>query len=246
MSRISEFIEYLESHIGDIYVWGAQGQRDNQITESWIRSRETSSTNAERAIKFWKKRKAEGRKPLYAFDCSGLIMYYIQNLKKWSKGDASSNGLLNMCKKLSKTQLKPGDLVFRVSKGEAYHVGVYIGDNQVIESKGRDDGVVKRDINASGSNYWNRFGELPLLQEEDKSSGSSSTSTNNDPYFAKCSGGSVYVRSGPGTKYNKLGIARKNDLILAMPESSGWCKIAVVINNDLVIGYMSSKYIKKE
>ena len=62
MSRISEFIEYLESHIGDIYVWGAQGQHDSQITENWIRSRETSSTNAERAIKFWEKRKAEEKR----------------------------------------------------------------------------------------------------------------------------------------------------------------------------------------
>lgn len=245
MSRINEFIDYLESHVGDIYVWGAQGQHDSQITESWIRSRETSTTNAERAIKLWEKRKSEGRKPLYAFDCSGLIMYYLQNLKKWSKSDASANGLLGMCKKISKNELKEGDLVFRVNSSKAYHVGVYIGNNQVIESMGRDVGVVKRDINASGATYWNKFGVLPLLQENDSNDDEDSNEISNTPYYAKCSGGTVYVRSGPGTKYDKLGIAKKDDLILALPESNGWCKIAVVLNGDLIIGYMSSKYVKK-
>jgi N-acetyl-anhydromuramyl-L-alanine amidase AmpD len=55
--------------------------------------------------------------------------------------------------------LKIGDLVFRWNGLKPYyHVGIHIGNNQIIESKGRDDGVVQRDINASGSTYWNRIG----------------------------------------------------------------------------------------
>ena len=53
------FIKYLKGHVGDIYVWGAQGETN--ITEKWIRRRETGEKNAERAIALWEKRKAEGR-----------------------------------------------------------------------------------------------------------------------------------------------------------------------------------------
>ena len=51
------FIKYLKGHVGDIYVWGAQGETN--ITEKWIRRRETGEKNAERAIALWEKRKAE-------------------------------------------------------------------------------------------------------------------------------------------------------------------------------------------
>ena len=76
----------------------------------------------------------------------------------------SANGLLAKSAKLKREDLKQGDLVFRHNGLKAHHVGVYIGNGQVIEAKGRDDGVVQRDINASGSSYWNRYGRLPLLE----------------------------------------------------------------------------------
>ncbi|MBQ9832611.1 MAG: peptidoglycan-binding protein [Clostridia bacterium] len=46
-----------------------------------------------------------------------------------------------------------------------HHVGVYIGDGKVIESIGRDYGVVERDIDASGKDYWNRYGRFTALQK---------------------------------------------------------------------------------
>ena len=45
------FIKYLKGHVGDIYVWGAQGETN--ITEKWIRRRETGEKNAKRAIALW-------------------------------------------------------------------------------------------------------------------------------------------------------------------------------------------------
>ena len=36
------FIKYLKGHVGDIYVWGAQGETN--ITEKWIRRREKRRT----------------------------------------------------------------------------------------------------------------------------------------------------------------------------------------------------------
>ena len=162
-NRIAHFINFLKQEVdnGSIYVWGAQGQKD--ITEAWIRKRETSTKNADRAIKLWKIRLLNGFGHMRAFDCSGLIMYYL-NREGLYKYDMSANGLLAKSAKLKREDLKQGDLVFRHNLIKAHHVGVYIGGGQVIEAKGRDDGVVQRDINASGTGYWNRYGRLPLLE----------------------------------------------------------------------------------
>lgn len=322
MSRLSEFITYLESHIGDIYTWGAQGQcvSDMDNPKEWIRRMETSTKNANRAVAFMEK---STKHPLYAFDCSGLGMYWIENLKKISGGDMSSNGMYNKCEKLSKDELRKGDWVFRHNGSKVYHIGYIVDDDlNVIESKGRDDGVVKRPLNASGSSYWNRFGrpvwafpELGNNPEEDyeptytkyntakvgvsndtsiymRKKPTSSTSSSNvvvkvsnakgksfsligendDYYFAQyrgfsgfvrkqdfdiqanlepkaylavVTGDSVNVRRGAGSQYAAIGVAHKDDPVLALPHNTDWSRISIVLDNEMIMGFISNKYIKK-
>ncbi len=169
VSRIPAFLAYLETKLGNIYVWGAQGQVVSSMAnpEVWIKSRETSTKNADRAIAFYKKVKASGKNPIEAYDCSGLIMYYVQNLMGWSKGDSSAEGLYSTCKKLTKAQLEAGDLCFIYSakEGKMVHVGVYIGDGQTVEAYGRDRGVVKLPLSAG---EWTHYGRLAVLQEDTK------------------------------------------------------------------------------
>lgn len=160
--KITRFIEWLKQQIGCIYVWGAQGETD--ISEAWIRKRETSTDNANRAIKFWKSQLAKGFKNLAAYDCSGLIVKWLLD-NGLITSDMSSRGLYSACKKITREELAPGDLVFRHNGIKIHHVGVYIGDGLVIEAKGRDDGVVERLIDASGKSYWNRYGRLGVLQD---------------------------------------------------------------------------------
>lgn len=170
MSRVTGFIEYLESHVGDMYVWGAQGQQVDSMSDpyAWIERRETSDTNYNRAVKFMEK--AEKR-PLYAFDCSGLIVHYISDIKHWMKGDTNAQGLYRMCSEnrgyVGKTPIWPGDLVFKYSESskKMVHVGVYVGGGgYTIEAKGRDDGVCKRLLSQGD---WTHWGRLPLLQADD-------------------------------------------------------------------------------
>lgn len=329
MSKVTlnEFIEYLESHLGDIYCWAAQGQcvSDMDNPKEWIRRMETSTSNANRAIAFMEK---SAKRPLYAFDCSGLAMSYIQNIKKIS-GDMSSNTLYNKCTKISKSELRKGDWVFRKyvsgeNKGKVYHIGYVVDDDlNVIESKGRDDGVVKRSLNASGSSYWNAFGRpvfifLELLNEPEKKEEvpvytaytsarvgvstdtsiyirkqpiSSTAATNvvvkisnakgksfsllgengdyyyaayngykgfvrkqdfevqvtlaAEPFFAVVTGSSVNVRSGAGTHYAAIGVAHKDDRVLALPHNLDWSRISIVLDNEMKCGFISNKYIKK-
>ena len=115
MSRIDGFIAYLESHVGDMYVWGAQGQRVDTMgtPETWIRRRETSTRNYDRAVKFFR---GAAKRPLYAFDCSGLIVHYISDTMHWIKGDTSAHGLYGMCRDnrgyFGMAEMRPGDLLF--------------------------------------------------------------------------------------------------------------------------------------
>ena len=167
MSRRTDFVTWLKYHVGDAYVWGAQGEMISGMDnpEKWIRGMETSTTNANRAIDFMKK---SAKNPLYAFDCSGLIMKFLME-RGYYKSDMSSRGLYSACEKIDRSDLEPGDLVFRHNGERIHHVGVYVGDNMVIESKGRDDGVVMRLIDASGTSYWNRYGRLAVITDEEVS-----------------------------------------------------------------------------
>lgn len=157
---IEDFLHWLRQQIGHIYVWGAQGQIVPD--EDWIRNKETSVFNAYRAICLYNEKKADGVDPIRAYDCSGLIMCYLIAHGIYDY-DMSANSLYIKSLKMERPALRPGDLMFRHNGVKVHHVGVYMGDDMVIEAKGRDDGVVLRHIDASGSKYWNRYGRLERL-----------------------------------------------------------------------------------
>ena len=79
-----------------------------------------------------------------AGDCSGIIVGVMRDLgiiKPTS--DYSAKMFQKAAKSVGLNDLQAGDLVFDKTT-DATHVGVYVGNNMVVESKGRDDGVVKR------------------------------------------------------------------------------------------------------
>jgi len=135
-----------------IYCWGCQGQKLSELSEAFICRRETSTSNAKRVIKLWKQ-----RKDLYpdaiATDCSGLLMYYLQNICGVS-GDKTANGIyVDFCTPISKSEAKDGDMVFKGTKSKKTHIG-YIINGRVISAKGRDYGIVDTE---TGWSYYARF-----------------------------------------------------------------------------------------
>ena len=67
--------------------------------------------------------------PTY-FDCSGLVYYvYHTRLHRYLPRTANAQRLATM--RISKANILPGDLVFFMSNGWAYHVGVYAGYGRV-------------------------------------------------------------------------------------------------------------------
>ena len=164
MGNLNSFIAYLHEQVTNhsIYVWGAQGQQGAAITEAWIRKRETTDKNAQRAIAFWKKQCAAGYGDvLRAFDCSGLGVCFLLE-SGLIKSDMNANGIMGKCDKITKDKLRIGDFVFKTnSSGRATHIG-YIADSDlnVIEAKGRDYGVTKSKLSG-----WSVYGRPPYWTE---------------------------------------------------------------------------------
>lgn len=163
--KYEAFRDYLETEVKNksIYLWGGQGESLNKLTNEYIKEKETSVSNANRVIRL---RDARNKKypKLRAFDCSGLAVWFLLKEKAIAK-DMTANSLMKLCETIPKDNLAPGDFVFRVDDGKAYHIGYVVDDLYVIEAKGRDDGVVKRKLNASGSAYWNAFGRPSAILE---------------------------------------------------------------------------------
>jgi len=136
-----------------IYVWGSQGQYLCDINEAFIRNHETSTVNANRAIKLFNQRK-DKYPNAQAFDCSGLLMYYLQNVCKVSS-DRTADGIYkNLCTPISKSELKRGDMVFKGTASKKTHIGYVMSDGSIVSSRGRDYGVV---ANETGWKYFARF-----------------------------------------------------------------------------------------
>lgn len=160
------FINYLLSMVGcSLYVWGAQGESIKSIVKEWVSKKETSTNNANRVMVLLDKLLKD---ELYFYDCSGLGVDWL--LKQGLiKSDMTANGMYNLCTKIEKSQLKKGDWVFILnSQGTATHIGYIVDDSlNVVESAGRNYGVIKRSLEQGSTNgKWNAFGRPDKLFPE--------------------------------------------------------------------------------
>lgn len=97
-----------------------------------------------------------------AGDCSGQIVGCLRRLDVIPPSqDYSAKMFQKASSPVSLDALEIADLVFNKTK-DASHVGVYIGDGYVVESKGRDDGVVKRKVSEGG---WVVGGRLDWFED---------------------------------------------------------------------------------
>ena len=240
MTKIQEFIQYLESKVGNVYVWGAQGQRLDTMDnpEAWIKAREAKNGESyvNRAIAYYRKVKASGKTPIEAYDCSGLVVHHLCDIKHYIPTDKTAQGLYSMCynKSLGVDDLEAGDLVFIYNSQKMTHVGVYVGNGMTIEAYGRDKGVVKLPLK---DGKWTHSGRLQCLQEATPAALAA-------PRVTKCTGQGVNIRTGRGTQYNSIGKADKNAIMLALPAQKGWCEVAVMVDGHLKAGYMSDTYVE--
>ena len=153
----ADFITYLYKQLGNIYCWGGNGE---DATDYAIDVMENSASNKRRAKAFLAKQKKAGVQNIKMYDCSGLISRWLQD-HGMAKSKRNCNHLWGMSTKITRAELQPCDLLFRGTDSDKNHVGVYVGNGMVIESKGRDYGVVIRPIDATAG-YWKYFGRLKM------------------------------------------------------------------------------------
>lgn len=86
-----------------------------------------------------------------SFDCSGLV-YYVYG-QHGIKMPRTSREQANVGTTISQSQLQPGDLIFSSTDGSGgvNHVGIYIGNGQMIHAPNSNDVVKTTNINSS---YW--------------------------------------------------------------------------------------------
>ena len=102
-----------------------------------------------------------GSSPSTSFDCSGYVCWVL-NHSGWRVGRTSAQGLYNLCTPVSRSNARPGDLVFfkgTYKTNGVSHVGIYVGENRMIHC---GNPISYTNINTQ---YWQShfftFGRLP-------------------------------------------------------------------------------------
>lgn len=171
-----EFIEKLKNIVNNyktIYMWGCFGQ---PVTESIIASKTKQYPYWYTASRQQKFRNLIG-KNYFGFDCvcliKGVLWGWNGDASKAHGGagyaingvpDIDAGGMINVCKNLSTdfSNITPGEAVWLEG-----HIGVYIGNGQVIESTPSwKDGV---QITNLTQRKWLKHGKLPYIEYTENS-----------------------------------------------------------------------------
>ena len=240
MINVKDFIQKiripLQQQWGYIYgtwgrIWTSQLQRAYS---------QPSKTN-------WKKTKQYGSKWIgrMVTDCSGLVRWACNQLGEvvahhshYLYTDYCRNkGKLRNGLRADGTQPLPGSLVFLTNnEGRKHHVGVYCGDNVVIQAKGTEWGVVTSQLA-----HWDAWGELKCV------------SYNNSVAEPQEEVGVQYAITTNPNSYLNLRVepTKKSKAITQIPKGEK----VIVINKDNPewwnikynghVGYAASQYLKE-
>ena len=146
--------------------------------------------------------------------------------------DKSANGMLEWCKqqgakngKIATLPDVPGILVFSPA-----HVGVYVGDEDVVEARGFNYGVVRTKVSERS---WVNWAYLPSsLLQYDKTLEVAAPKN-----AVTITGNSVNIRKGPGTTYGVFKAVKKGSQFERV-NVDGWVPILI----DGVVYWVSDKY----
>ena len=68
-------------------------------------------------------------------DCSGFVYNALKD-SGYNVGRTTAQGYRNYGTSVKKSEMQPGDLIFYGKNGEASHIGIYIGNGQMVHSAG--------------------------------------------------------------------------------------------------------------
>lgn len=98
-----------------------------------------------------------GKDASTGLDCSGLV-YKALNDAGVSVPILTAEGYKQMAKSVSQADAKPGDLVFFGANGVSDHVGIYMGNGQMINATGTKTQITNIDTKKAGLIGYGRIG----------------------------------------------------------------------------------------
>lgn len=98
-----------------------------------------------------------GKDASTGLDCSGLV-YKALNDAGVNVPILTAEGYKQMAKSISSANIKPGDLVFFGANGVADHVGIYMGNGQMINATGTKTQITSIDSKKAGLIGYGRIG----------------------------------------------------------------------------------------
>ena len=130
-SKADGLIGYAKQFLGCPYVWGAKGA---MCSEAVLQK---AITDGGFTVAFQRQFIGKCR----AFDCSGFVTCVYKEYANIDVGDGTFSQVEHGTA-VSKSNLKPGDLVFFGSSTSPHHVGIYVGNDEYIHAPKTGD-VVK-------------------------------------------------------------------------------------------------------
>ena len=132
MNTGKEIVKEAKKLIGTPYIYGAK-YSDGVLTESRLNELRAQNSQVITESYYAVAKRYIGKR---CTDCSGLVcwVYGMPNIGSWQLHDKFA--------KVGLDELKPGMMVWKPG-----HIGIYIGNNKVIEAKGLAYGTIESDIN---------------------------------------------------------------------------------------------------
>lgn len=154
-------VEYVEAQLGQPYWYATYGQ---------IASKSLHKTKKAKYPGYYKATDFQSQYGKKVHDCSGLIEGYLMSesataAPKYVKAyDYSANSLRAACEEKGEIDTIPeipGICVFFDG-----HVGVYIGNGEVVEARGHAYGVVKTKLSDRPWKWWGKHPNVTYLEAE--------------------------------------------------------------------------------
>ena len=215
------------------YIWGGAG-------EVWTQAKQNAATRdmtKQYGQKWVGKRVA---------DCSGLFYWAYKQLGSYMyhgsntmyKQYSASSGELNNGARADGKELKPGTAVYKYNNADGYyHVGLYIGNGEVIEAQGTKTGVVKSTVKG-----WTHWAELKYTEYdgagEDKPAKPEEVAKM-DMIVKTGNGGGANLRAKESTASTLVMKMPEGALVGVISRNEDWAKVTYAGKT----GYVMCKYI---
>lgn len=229
-------VEYCKAQLGLPYWYGTFGQKASAALYADKKKQYPEYYTAKDFQSQYGKR---------VHDCAGLIKGYLwsdtptSSPKYDPKTDYGATGFYQHCTKkgsLDTFDHVPGRLVFKGKPTEMTHIGVYVGNGEVIEAKGHRYGVIKSKLNSS----WSYWGQSNLIKES-QTPATPATPTKTDAFKVKTNGSPLALRVAP-KKSSALIVWMKNGShIKVSGTQDGWSRVTYQGKT----GWAYSKWIAK-